>query len=393
MDPEAELGVERLSGPFGTAPRWIGVLPYEACRHLERPGRGAAPERRPAPPLATPRWLRYPAVAVVTDHVLVVGDERRAVDHLARLLERPARVSVARARLREPEPAPIHARRIEAALAHIARGEIYQVNLARRFELEISGSTLELFAVLSGAAPAPYAFMLELGALGCAGGSPELFLRTTPDGRLLTAPIKGTRPRGADAVTDARQREELDQDEKERAELVMVVDLERNDLGRVARSGSVRLLQAPQIRTLPTLHHRFAVVGARLAPGRSRAEILGAMLPSGSVTGAPKVRAMELIAELEAHRRGLYTGAYGVLHRDGTLSLAMAIRTLVRDGDRGEYFSGGGIVADSSPEREVLETAWKARQLAALWGEAIAVGPAVDGDADHRKLVRFLPAS
>jgi anthranilate/para-aminobenzoate synthase component I len=161
---------------------------------------------------------------------------------------------------------------------------------------------------------------------------------------------------------------ELDQDPKERAELVMIVDVERNDLGRVAEIGSVRLLRAPRVVTLPTVHHRVATVSSRLRPDITRTELLEVTLPSGSVTGAPKVRAMEVIARLEPHRRGLYTGAFGVLCHDGSLVLAMAIRTLTERGGQAHYFAGGGIVADSEPAREVEETQWKGVQIAALRG-------------------------
>lgn len=393
FDPEPALAVDPGAGPLGTVPRWVGLLPYEACRHLERPRRAGARDLRPAPLLSTPRWVRYPAVAVITDHVLVVGDDRASVDRLAALLARPARPAPASARLIGAEPTPRYAERVRMALGHIAAGEIYQVNLARRFELALEGPTLELFAALERAAPAPYGLALALGDLGCVGGSPELCLRTTPGGTVLTAPIKGTRPRGFDAASDAALVAALEQDPKERAELVMVVDLERNDLGRVARPGSVRVLGPARVVTHPTVHHRVAVVTGRLRPGLSRADLLAAMLPSGSVTGAPKVRAMELVAELEAHRRGLYTGAYGVLRRDGTLLMAMAIRTLVRRGEEGHYFAGGGIVADSDPGQELMETAWKSRQLAALWGDPVAIGQLAESEPNRRKLGRLLPES
>ena len=147
---------------------------------------------------------------------------------------------------------------------------------------------------------------------------------------------------------------------------MMVVDVERNDLGRIARTGSVRVLGPPRVETFGSVHHRIARVTARLAPDVSRRELLEAMLPSGSVTGAPKIRAMEVIAELESARRGLYTGAVGALGHDGTLNLAMAIRTLTRRGEDAHYFAGGGIVADSVPAKEVTETRWKALQLERL---------------------------
>ena len=203
--------------------------------------------------------------------------------------------------------------------------------------------------------------------------SPELLLRAEPApgtrgdpggyGALFTAPIKGTRPRGVDAITDRALVRDLDEDPKERAELAMILDVERHDLGRVAEVGSVRLLDGPRVVTHRTVHHRLGLLSARARSGTSRAEVLASMVPSGSVTGAPKVRAMEVIATLEAGRRGLYTGGIGFVAHDGGTTLSMAIRTAVLEGSDGVYWTGGGIVADSDPAREVEETRWKAVQL------------------------------
>ena len=198
--------------------------------------------------------------------------------------------------------------------------------------------------------------------------SPERFLLATPDRRVETRPIKGTRPRGADARSDAALVHELDQDPKERAELSMVVDVERNDLGRVARTGSVRVVGAPRVETFGTVHHRVATVAAWLRAGTSRTKLLEATLPSGSVTGAPKVRAMELIATLEAERRGLYTGAFGHVAHDGSMRLGMAIRAVTARDGVAHYHAGGGIVAESDPAREVEEVRWKTLRVLGLLG-------------------------
>src|SRR5262249_49918743 len=159
-------------------------------------------------------------------------------------------------------------------------------------------------AALAERAPAPFGACLTFGDVAVCASSPELFLATRAGGQVRTAPIKGTRPRGAYAVEDARLARELDENPKERAELTMILDVERNDLGRVARPGSVRVFGPPVVETHRTVHHRVAVVGARLDPRRSQLDVLRAMFPSGSVTGAPKVRAMEVIAQLEPVRRG-----------------------------------------------------------------------------------------
>jgi anthranilate/para-aminobenzoate synthase component I len=258
--------------------------------------------------------------------------------------------------------------RIRAALALIAAGDLYQVNLARPLAFDLAGSPVDLFAALVRSAPAPYAFFVDFGAVGVAiGTSPELALEVRGH-RLRTGPIKGTRPRGVDAASDAAYAAALDADPKERAELTMAVDLHRNDLGRVAVPGSVRVLGDPHVVAGRTVWSRVAEVVARRDPACDLEDVVRATVPLGSVTGAPKVRAMEVIAALEPERRGLYAGALGYVGRDGALVLAMAIRTLEVDPALGRvrYFSGGGIVADSDPERELDETRWKASQLGAL---------------------------
>ncbi len=368
LDPEPSLPLDASLGIGGRAPRWIGVLPYEACRSLERAAWTRSPDLRPAPHVERSVWRRYAAAVRVADRVDVFGDDATAVRDLARRVRAGVASASAHAARLEPakvEPGAEHAARIRKALSLIAAGDLYQVNLARRFELALTGHPIDVLETLSRRAAAPFAAALCLGDVDVVSTSPELFLALEPDRRLLTAPIKGTRPRGRTPAEDAALSRELDADPKERAELAMILDVERNDLGRVATTGSVRLLRPPHVHTHPSVHHRVALLGAELAPGLGRAELLAAMLPSGSVTGAPKVRAMEVIAELEPQRRGLYTGAFGALRQDGGLTLAMAIRTLTLRGGTAHYFAGGGIVADSDPGREVEETLWKALQITA----------------------------
>jgi anthranilate/para-aminobenzoate synthase component I len=367
LDPEPELGLA-AGMAAGSAPRWVGCLPYEACRGLERP---LTPDPRPVPHLSSALWLRYGAVARVGAEVHVLGDDARAVTELSARLLRVEPAGKVRLGLAAPfEPGAAHAARIEQALADIAAGNVYEVNLARRLELEVEGTPWDLLAALADSGLPPHAFALRAEGLDVCAVSPELCLRLEPDRRLVTRPIKGTRPRSHDPAADARLARELDQDPKECAELTMILDVERNDLGRVAAVGSVRLRDSPHVVSLPSVHHRLATLEAELRPEVSRAQLLEAFLPSGSVTGAPKRRAMQLIAELEPHRRGLYTGAVGYLRRDGGLELAMAIRTLtVREG-LGHYYTGGGIVADSIPAREVEETLWKAERVLRLLGQS-----------------------
>ena len=376
LDPLQSDPLPPHAGALGFVPRWIGVLPYEARRSaLERPTY-TRPDRRPPALITGPSWLRYPAVACVDHHsgrVLAAGFDEGAVRRLSAALRGPdpAPVAALHVEAGDAEPPARHAERIAAARELIHAGDLYQVNLARRLWIKLhAGDPLSLYLSLARRAPAAFGACLDLGrGIAVVSTSPELLLRAEPRaisggfGALFTAPIKGTRPRGRDEPEDRALRRELDADPKERAELTMIIDVERNDLGRIAERGSVRVLAGPEVVTHRTVHHRLALLGARARLDVSREDVLAAMLPSGSVTGAPKVRGMEVIAALEPARRGLYTGGIGVVGSDGTVTLAMAIRTAVLSGDEGEYWTGGGIVADSDPAREVEETRWKAVQL------------------------------
>lgn len=379
-------------GAWDAVPAWIGVAPYEAFRHLERPAWSPV-ETRPEPRCARVRWLRYPAVIAVdhvTGAVFAVG-EVSAVASLAQSLmgvPDPAAPAGAMLRVVDAEPPARHLARIEAARALIHQGDLYQVNLARALKLEPMRGALDVTAALAlharfaRAAPTPLGCCLDLGDALVVSSTPELLLRAevapaaaeAPETRLqspsftrlLTVPIKGTRPRGTDALDDDAHARALAEDPKEAAELTMIVDVERNDLGRVSAPGSVRQLEPPRVARHRTLFHRSARLVSRVRSTASRLEVLRAMLPSGSVTGAPKVRAMEVIRALEDSRRGLYTGAIGYVAHDGSVTLAMAIRTAVLGPDGGTYHVGGGIVADSQPERELEETRWKSVQIERL---------------------------
>jgi anthranilate/para-aminobenzoate synthase component I len=336
-------------GGANAAPRWIGVIPYE-------------PERD------RPRWHRYDAVVRVdhwTGDVAIEGDSDAAITRLLGASLKTAKPGPVRVeRIDEDSPSG-HAERVATVLEHIARGDVYQVNLARRLRFALRGRALDLFAQMSGKAPSPWCVYLEVNDdTTVLGTSPELALEVRGEA-MRTGPIKGTRPRGTCAETDARERLDLEGSEKERAELVMAVDLHRNDLGRVARIGSVRVLGGPQTVASRTVWSRVHEVVALRDLSCDLSRVVSAVLPCGSVTGAPKLKAMEIIAKLEPHPRGLYTGAVGYVGRDGALVLAMAIRTAVLSRRSGEleYFTGGGIVAGSDPRRETDETEWKARQL------------------------------
>jgi len=288
---------------------------------------------------------------------------------LIRLLESPARpVAAVRLRRIDRSSAQLHQQRIERARELILEGELYLVNLARRFEFEVHGAALDLLQRAGALSRPRFGAYIELGDSQLISTSPELFLKLAADRTVITAPIKGTRPRNADAEQDAKAAQSLAQDPKERAELSMVIDVERNDLGKIAEVGSVRVCSEPTVQACGAVWHRAAEVGAKLDARHGRETLVSAMAPSGSVTGAPKIRAMEVIAELEAERRGLYTGGLGFIGHDGGLCLAMAIRTLTVRQGLGRYHAGGGIVVDSDPALEVQETEWKAQQLLSLCG-------------------------
>jgi len=260
---------------------------------------------------------------------------------------------------------------VRRALHYIRAGDIYQVNLSQRFEAPCRDDPFDVYLRLRSLSPAPFAAFLRFPDYTVLSSSPERFLRYTPrDRRVETRPIKGTRPRGRTSAEDQALRHELLASQKDRAENVMIVDLERNDLGRVAQIGSVQVTGLFQVETFATVHHLVSTVQARLADGRDAADLLRATFPGGSVTGAPKIRAMQIIDELEPVARGVYTGAIGYIRPDGEMDLNIAIRTMVVQDGRACFSVGGGIVADSDPASEYQETLDKGAAMArALTGE------------------------
>lgn len=267
---------------------------------------------------------------------------------------------------------PEYLRAVARAIEYIEAGDIFQVNLSQRFEGRLQGSPMELYLRLREVNPAPFAAYLAGEDWAVVGASPERFLRVQA-GRVETCPIKGTRPRSPEPAADAELRQQLLASEKDRAELTMIVDLERNDLGRVCHYGSVRVREPRFLDPQPTVYHLVATVEGVLAPGRDLVDLLRATFPGGSITGAPKVRAMQIIDELEPTARNLYTGALGYIGCDGTTDLSIVIRTFLVAGDHFWFQVGGGIVADSTPEAEYQETLDKGRGLvAALSAQAVS---------------------
>jgi para-aminobenzoate synthetase component 1 len=350
--------------PFPLAGGTVACLAYELGAHVVpglRPGRAAGPLavlRRYDPVLvrdahgawtlvgssdATPAWLdRLGATPAwegpLGDGELVAGFDRDAY-----------RAAIAR------------------ILAYLRAGDAYQVDLTQPFTSRLRGPAWALYARL---ATATYGAYLDLGDAQVVASSPECLLRRR-SAHIETRPIKGTRPRGATAAADAALAAELVADPKERAEHVMIVDLERNDLGRVAIPGSVHVPVHAAVESQPTVHHLVSTVRATLRPDVGWRELLAATFPGGSITGAPKRRAMEIIAELEPWPRGVYTGALGLFDARGHAELGLPIRTGVVAGGVLRYHAGGGIVVDSDADRELDE----------CWLKTAAVRAALAGDA------------
>jgi para-aminobenzoate synthetase component 1 len=251
---------------------------------------------------------------------------------------------------------------VEKARQYIIAGDIFEVNLSQRFETELALSPYELYRRLRKINPAPFACYLGFEEATIVSASPERFLRVRGDW-VETRPIKGTRPRGRTTEEDQALARELLNSIKDRAENIMIVDLERNDLGRVCRYGTVRVTELAILEVFPTVFHLTSTVEGRLRKGKNGIDLLKATFPGGSITGAPKVRSMEIIDELEPTRRSVYTGSIGYLGFDGNMDLNIVIRTFIVKDGRAYFQVGGAVVYDSDPEAEYQETLDKGRAL------------------------------
>ncbi len=256
---------------------------------------------------------------------------------------------------------------VARAREYICAGDIFQVNLSQRFETDINISPFELYKRLRKINPAPFASYLNFEGVIIVGASPERFLKVQGDW-VETRPIKGTKPRGKTPEEDKTLARDLLASKKDRAENTMIVDLERNDLGRVCRYGTVRVTELAILETYPTVFHLTSTVVGRLSEGKNRIDLLKATFPGGSITGAPKVRAMEIIDELEPTRRSVYTGSIGYLSFSGEMDINIVIRTIIVKDGRAYFQVGGAIVYDSEPEAEYIETLDKGRALVKALG-------------------------
>lgn len=374
--------VGRLPGlPFAGGA--IGYLGYGMRRYVE-----SLPTGPPDPIGAPDLWFGIYDAAIVFDHAerriaLVAGGSAPGVSG-PRSARAQDRLHDLRARLKQARdtrggpparsaagsageavaitPRAGYRRSIERALEYIAAGDIYQVNLSHRIRCSYEGDPVDLFLDLARDNPAPFAAYLDTGRIRVISASPERFL-SLHGGRASSSPIKGTRPRGATPDQEGRLVEELLGSVKDRAENIMIADLARNDLGRVCEPGSVHVEKLCGLETFATVHHLVSTISGRPRADRDRVDLLRALFPGGSMTGAPKVRAMEVIDELEREERGIYSGSIGYLSFDGGMDLNIVIRTILCVEGTAHLRVGGGIVADSDPEAEYRETLDKAHAL------------------------------
>lgn len=353
---------------------WLVMLGYEIAGEIERRLSLPASRRGESQAFA----LRIPA-ALIYDHAaerlhLLAETEHRhllatLLDDLARCPAVPPAQAIAVRELDE-DPAERFLDGVRHAQAYIAAGDVYQVNLSRGWRARIArvsrgsgaGVAADLYRALSVANPAPFAASVRFGDRAVLSSSPERLL-SVREGEISTRPIAGTRSRSRVPGADSGEKAWLAAHPKERAEHVMLIDLERNDLGRVCVAGSVRVDEFMVLESYEHVHHIVSNVRGRLVPGVTPGRVLKAVFPGGTITGCPKVRCMQIIAELEGEARGAYTGSLGYLNRDGSGDFNILIRTMTLEGDRVSLRAGAGIVADSNPERELAETRAKARGL------------------------------
>ena len=361
--PQPEIGGVPLAGGL------VGFAAYDVVRHFERlPGR--APRAGPVPAL----HYVAPRSVLVFDHLtrgialLHAGteSERRALrTEVVRALR--GGLPNGRQRGRHAAPAAAFTRAdylagVRRTQEYIAAGDVYQLVLASRFSGRHELDPFQVYRALRLINPSPYMYYCTLGGVTVVGSSPEALVKLSSR-RAQLRPIAGTRPRGPDSVSDAAHAAELLADPKENAEHVMLVDLARNDLGRVARAGSVRVEPYRSIERYSHVMHLVSGVEGELAPGRDAFDLFAAAFPAGTLVGAPKVRAMQIIDELEPVSRGLYGGTVGYFGARGDMDHAITIRTLVFAGDEYSYQAGAGIVADSVPESEHAEVLAKSAAM------------------------------
>jgi anthranilate synthase component 1 len=376
----AITGLPRFSGGA------VGFVGYEVARRFERLPLAALDPFAAAPvpsaffgiydTVVAFDHLRHTLTVLAHDDAASPGDAARAIARVFAALDAPLPALGGGTRVRPTVTAngtpALFEERVRRARELIADGDCIQIVLSQRFDVSPSPEPLSLYRALRHVNPSPYMFLLETPAATLVGASPEPFVRVE-GGTVVMHPIAGTRPRGVDEAADAANEAELRSSEKERAEHVMLVDLARNDIGRVSRGGTVRVKELMRVDRFSHVMHLTSVVEGELAGGLDALDAFRACFPAGTVSGAPKIRAMERIAELERDQRGPYAGAVGYLGFDGALDTCITIRTATIAGGVCRIQAGAGIVADSDPAAEEAETRAKAKAL--LRAIDIAVDP------------------
>ncbi|SHK07350.1 aminodeoxychorismate synthase component I [Tepidibacter formicigenes] len=355
----------------------VGYLSYDLCHYIEKLPRNAVDDVK-IPDL----YFGFYNWAIVIDHLenktyiaspdINKDDENKIIENVISRINKAQENGIdsicyeknefPRVKLESNFTKEKYLESVEKVRSYIRNGDIYQVNLTQRFYGKVNMTSFELYRDLRRFSPAPFGAFLNFEDVNILSNSPERFIKLV-DNVIETRPIKGTRPRGKTVEEDIKLKEELKNSEKDKAELLMIVDLERNDLGRVSKIGSVKVPELFKLEEYSNVHHLVSTVVGELEENKDVIDVIKATFPGGSITGAPKIKSMEIIDELEPTQRNVYTGSVGYIGFDGMLDLNIAIRTIVKK-DEDIYFQvGGGITWDSNPEDEYDETIHKAKSI------------------------------
>ncbi|SFN90416.1 anthranilate synthase component 1/para-aminobenzoate synthetase [Mycetocola miduiensis] len=353
------------------SPGWVGWIGYEAGAEIC--GTPSHPSRYPDAAVLRPaRMLVFDhtahTVTALEQEDAAAGEPFDWLSQLSDPIPDPPHPPAGPGSVRWRHPAPRYAELVEEAQAEIGRGNVYQLCLTNEIRIDGSFTAVDVYRRLRHSSPSHHGGLIVVDGVSLVSSSPEQFLRVSPDGRVTTRPIKGTRPRGRTPERDAQLEAELIGSDKERAENLMIVDLMRNDLGRVAITGSVAVTQLLAVESYAQVHQLVSTVTARLAEGVSGVDAVQSAFPAGSMTGAPKISAMTILDRLEAGPRGVYSGAFGYFGADGAVDLAMVIRSIVIDAGGASIGTGGGITALSVIDEEIEETRVKAAALLTALG-------------------------
>ncbi|SHG96680.1 aminodeoxychorismate synthase component I [Tepidibacter thalassicus] len=355
----------------------VGYLSYDLCRYIEKIPKSAVDDVN-IPDL----YFGFYNWVIVVDHFenktyiaspgIDINEENKIMENIIDRIQKSEEKGIDAICYEEKEFPKVklksnftkekYLESIEKVRSYIKSGDIYQANLTQRFYGKVNMTSFELYRDLRRFSPAPFGAFLNFDEVNILSNSPERFIRIV-DNIIETRPIKGTRPRGKTVQEDIKLKEELKNSEKDKAELLMIVDLERNDLGKVSKIGSVKVLELFKIEEYSNVHHLVSTIVGELKEDKDVVDVIKATFPGGSITGAPKIRSMEIIDEIEPTQRNVYTGSIGYIGFDGNLDLNIAIRSIVKKDDNIYFQVGGGITWDSNPEEEYEETIHKAKSI------------------------------